>query len=267
MRLQTLIIGYAVALAAALPSRAATNEEAPKEEPVQIVQVAPGGVQPLLPKLWQSRDPVTWKLDRGGVWASLGHSAIVLAITPDGPPGRAARITMTVYRVEAFDAATKSPAKVTPLAEKVFAVSELAGAKGKTVSYNFYLPGDTFRYCLMSVLRFDLAGNGDARAFAAASARVAVIEFLEDKGTVPTTSKWIEPTHKPDASWAKRERLLAPWTDGRPVGGRFESAATPLFGPAAPRAIDAPEVKEPKLGANPEGEADAAVDLEDKAEK
>jgi hypothetical protein len=268
MRLSELTLGLLIALLATGPVRAALNEEPPKDEPAQAAQVAPGGVQPLLPKLWQARAPVTWKLDRGGVWASLGHSATVMTIVPDGPPGKAARITMAVWRVEAFDAATKAPAKVAPLAEKVFAAAELAGVKGKVAAHNFYVPGDIFRYCLMTTLRFDLSGGGEARTFATASVRAAVIEFLEDKGTVPTTSKWIEPTNWADASWAKRERLLAPWADGRPVGGRLEgAAATPAFGPAAPRVIDAPEVREPKLGVNPEGEGDVAAELEDKAEK
>lgn len=267
MRFRSLIFAPLAILASSLTTRAALNEEPPKEEPAQVAQVAPGGVQPLLPKLWQSRDPVTWKLDRGAVWASLGHSAAVLTIAPDGLPGKAARIAVTVHRVEAFDPATKAPVKVMPLTEKVFTAAELANVKGKTAAHNFYVPGETFRYCLMTTLRFEPAGGG-AQAFASVSLRVAVIEFLEDKGTVPTTSKWIEPTNKADASWAKRERLLAPWTDGRPVGGRLEGTpAQPVFGPAAPRVVDAPEVKEPKLGANPEAEGDIAAELEDKAAK
>lgn len=267
MRLQTTLAPLVALLASSLSVCTALNEEPPKDEPAQVAQVAPGGVQPLLPKLWQARDAVTWKLDRGAVWASLGHSATVMTIAPDGPPGKAARIVVTVHRVESFDAATKAPVKVTPLAGKVFAVAELAGVKGKTAAHNFYVPGETFRYCLMTTLRFEPAGGG-AQAFASASLRVAVIEFLEDKGTVPTTSKWIEPTNKADASWAKRERLLAPWADGRPVAGRLEGTpAQPVFGPAAPRVVDAPEVKEPKLGANPEAEGDIAAELEDKAAK
>jgi hypothetical protein len=256
--LLALLIGVASA-------NAALNEEPPKDEPAQAAQVAPGGVQPLLPKLWQSRAPVTWKLERGGFWASLGHSNTVLIIQPDGPPGRATRILLRVCRVEAFDAATRAPARVTPLAEKVFSAAELAAAKARAASHNLYIPGETFRYCLMTTVRFEPAGAG---AFASASLRAAVIEFLEDKGTVPTTSKWIEPSHKADASWIGRERLRAPWTDGRPVGGRLEETDGALrFAPAAPRTTDPPEVNEPKLGARPEAEADAAADLEEKAEK
>jgi len=252
-------------LIGAASANAALNEEPPKDEPMQAVQVAPGGVQPLLPKLWQSRAPVTWKLERGGYWASLGHSNTVLLIQADGPPGRATRLRLRVCRVEAFDADARAPVRVAPLAEKVFSAAELAADKARMVSHNFYIPGETFRYCLMTTLRFEPAG---ADAFASATVRAAVIEFLEDKGTVPTTSKWIEPSHKADAAWVGRERLRAPWADGRPVGGRLEETDGALrFAPAAPRTTDPPEVNEPKLGARPESEADAAADLEEKAEK
>ena len=220
----------------------------------------------LLPNAWQERTPISYDLKDGSAWASLGHSSVVLVMIHSNKPEEA--LTLTMHRVLRFDETNGSPRESEVLLERVFSMQELAKQKAGSLAFRMDYPpyppsnritGSGFRYCLRGVLSFAIENN----ALTKLDASITPIEFVFDDA-VPTTSKWIEATNDSDSRWFDREKVKAPWADGKAVAGsaNIGTDGKPIFSAPAARPTKPikPGIKVPTL--NLKDESGAPMDLE-----